>query len=169
MVVGRDRNVLWIPAPADNGEPVPVVLQVLPARDAPVCKEKEQYLIDLEKFQKQRGDHEPKPKLRPSMRDLLDEKEFCGSASAYSAVKTRNGTISNLNQATAIGNPENPYGRWWTGIGMAYRFDRGGGGSIIIPAALSLPFVGGWMVGKVNLPLDRTFLTGRPRRPSSLG
>jgi hypothetical protein len=53
----------------------------------------------------------------------------------------------------------NPYAKFADGLNLAYRFDRGIGGSFTVPFAFSPPFLGGWFVPKFNLPFYKDVAT----------
>ena len=104
----------------------------------------------------------------PSLRRLLTSKEFCAEPATPAVGTAQKPRGTTKAPHVVLWQQYNPYATFWDGFNLAYRFDRGVGGSFTIPLAVSPPFIGGWFVPKLNLPFPgvaaKWFKAGRTDR-----
>lgn len=160
MFVPRRPTQLWV---TDEAFPIPAdrLLRLMPSSSAEACDgtKGREYLASLFQYQGTRRDDEAEPRVRKleNLKSLLNQHEFC-RATHYD-VRTQvpsTGTMAAIRSHLGLWRPRVPYGAKHDGLAVAFRFDRGIGGVFTAPVAISPPFVGGWLVFKVNLPLDDT-------------
>jgi len=146
--VPRVPSAIWAP----EGEAgYPRTLRVMPARDTPVCGGDPTYLNDLHAFQRRQGS------TVLALSALACGKDFCAGPSVNQSIKTpRNGFWSEVGDGFRWGSPETPYGEpaLWNTLHVAYRYDRGSEIALVVPVAVSFPFIGGWVAPKINAPTD---------------
>lgn len=146
--VPRVASSLWAP---QSEAAFPQRLDVVPARSTVACGGDPTYLADLHAFQKARGDKVLK------LESLVDGKDFCGGPTVTVTTRTPHlGNKEQLQDGFRWGSPETPYGDpgFWNVTHVAYRYDRRSEVSVVVPVALSFPFVGGWLAPKFNIPTD---------------
>lgn len=150
----------------------PKPVEVIPAATAPACGPSgPAYLSDLQRLQieEQKNRTTPGPATVSPLRDLLGPKGFCGPDEVpVRAGGAKDGSTSRRTEAFKWWAPENPFGRRLSGVNAAFRADRGLGASLVFPLGFSAPFVGGWAVGKVNVPLRPHVSTEAGGMPTSI-
>lgn len=137
-------------------------LTLLRSMDTEPCSAKSEiYLDDIDAFQ----DTLRNGRKVMSLDDLLDDKEFCRAPSFRVATELpAAGVKATISSMFTFWRPRIPYGAIQDGANVAFRVDRGMGGVITLPLGISPPFIGGWLVFKLNLPLDDTWLSMRSER-----
>src|SRR6185436_1605731 len=82
---------------------------------------------------------------------LLAGKAFCDDTTVESSVTT----VDVLGRVS-FGGAYNGFTHWWERISGSARFDGGSGWAATIPVGIEVPGLGGWVVGRVSLPLPGT-------------